>query len=329
MPVELASVRTDRTWERNDVAVALSVRAARREYANGKGLHGVDLDIAPGELLVLLGPNGAGKTSLVRAICGRLRLSSGSIRIEGRDPTSDRNARRRLGIVPQGLAVYEDLTARENLELFGRLAGVPPAELETAVDDALDWAGLSARSASMVRTLSGGMKRRLNLVAGTLHNPSVLLLDEPTVGVDPEARERLHELLLDLKQRHIAILLTTHDLEQASALADRVAVMAGGRVRAEGSVDSLVTGVFGSARELALRLADAPSSERRGVLSALGFEERRDPRTWTMTLRGSIDSLGQLEARLARNGVELVEMRVLEPSLRGAYFHILDGEASE
>ena len=162
----------------------LEVRGARRAFGADRGLDGVDLRLERGEIYGLLGPNGAGKTSLVRALCGRLRLDAGSVRVFGRD-AQDAEARRGLGLVPQQIALYPELTVAENLELLGRLAGLPAGEAGPAVKDALGWIGLADRAASLVATLSGGQQRRVNLAAATLHRPAVLLLDEPTVGCRP------------------------------------------------------------------------------------------------------------------------------------------------
>ena len=157
---------------------------------------GSNLDLYPGELLGFLGPNGAGKTTLIRCISGRSKLDSGALDFHG-------NARRAeiLGVVPQSLAIYEDLTAEQNLMAFGRLQGVSRSELRKRVEAALRWSNLADRRDHMVRTFSGGMQRRLNIACSLLHFPKVLLLDEPTVGVDPQSRERIYEMLDGLRRR--------------------------------------------------------------------------------------------------------------------------------
>ena len=241
----------------------LEVHGARRAFGAGRGLDGVDLRLARGEIYGLLGPNGAGKTSLVRAICGRLRLDAGSVSLLGRDP-GDAEARRGLGLVPQEIALYPELTVAENLELLGRLAGLPGGEAGPAVRDALGWIGLADRAASLVATLSGGQQRRVNLAAATLHRPAVLLLDEPTVGVDPAAREQIHERLRDLGARGIAILLATHDLDQAAELCGRIGILVDGRIRAEGTLAELVRRAFGDAREIRVSLASPRETTRGG-----------------------------------------------------------------
>ncbi|MCC7131220.1 MAG: ABC transporter ATP-binding protein, partial [Gemmatimonadales bacterium] len=154
----------------------LAAHQLRRSYGAGRGLDGVDLTVAAGEIYGLLGPNGAGKTSLVRALTGRLRLDGGTVAVAGRDPRSDPAARRALGLVPQEIALYQDLTVAENLGLLGELAGLSRAAAAAAVPPALAWIDLADRGDSRVATLSGGQKRRVNLAAATLHQPAVLIL---------------------------------------------------------------------------------------------------------------------------------------------------------
>jgi ABC-2 type transport system ATP-binding protein len=171
------------------MSAVIDVRDVHRSFGDRRALFGVSLTVRRKEIYLLLGPNGAGKSSLVRAICGRLALDRGTVRVGGDDPRRHRKARRGLGLVPQEIALYAELTTRQNLEIFGRLAGVSRTDLPGAVDDALSWAGLESRRDDRVGYLSGGMQRRLNMAAGMIHRPDVLILDEPTVGVDPEARE--------------------------------------------------------------------------------------------------------------------------------------------
>jgi ABC-2 type transport system ATP-binding protein len=304
----------------------LEVRGLQRRFGEGRGLLGADLELRRGEIYALLGPNGAGKTSLVRAICGRLRLDGGEVRLLGGDPLRDASVRRGLGLVPQEIALYPELSVRENLEVLGRLAGLPAAELPRAVAEALDWIGLAERAGSRVAELSGGQKRRVNLAAGTLHGPEVLLLDEPTVGVDPSARERIHDMLRDLRGRGLAVLLTTHDLDQATELADRIGILVDGRIRAEGSLAELVEASFGGRRELALRLADGPGPDVARALEAEGLRAIAEGREWAGPLEGGFDALAGLGRRLAAAGVPIAELRLREPGLRGVFFHVAGRE---
>ena len=306
--------------------VVLEVLGARRLFAGGRGLDGAALRLRRGEVYALLGPNGAGKTSLVRAICGRLRLEAGEVWLLGGDPRRDRSLRRRLGLVPQEIALYPDLTVRENLALFARLAGLPRRQVAAAVAEGLDWATLGDRAESPVGTLSGGQKRRANLAAGALHRPDVLLLDEPTVGVDPAARERLHAMLRDLRSRGTAILLATHDLDQATELADRIGILVDGRVAVEGTLAQLVADAFAGRRELSVRLAREPDATAAVVLAAEGLRAGREAREWSGSVDADLAQLPELGRRLGAAGVPVAEVRLREPGLRGVFFRVAGRE---
>jgi ABC-2 type transport system ATP-binding protein len=305
----------------------LAIRAASKRLGSRKVLRGVARSVGAGEIYGLLGPNGAGKTTLVRAISGRFRLDEGEVRVEGRDPCLDRDARRALGLVPQEIALYPDLSVGQNLSVLGRLAGIGRRELRAAVHEALRWTGLAERARDRVGLLSGGMQRRLNLAAGTLHAPRLLLLDEPTVGVDPSARERIHAMLHDLRARGVAVLLTTHDLDQAELLADRVGFLADGRLLAEGSPDELVRKCFGDAKELTVKLATTVDDSGREALERIGLApSRADEGMWSGRLEGGVEALSQIDRQLKRAGLEAAELRLREPGLRGVFFHVAGRE---
>jgi ABC-2 type transport system ATP-binding protein len=308
------------------VQPALQVEDARRAFGSRPSLAGVSLSLRRGEIYALLGPNGAGKTTLVRSIYGRVRLDSGRITMGGRDPRHERKARRRLGLVPQELALYPDLTPGENLAVFGRLAGLRRGEVRAAVETALDWTGLAGRAASLTGELSGGQQRRLNLAAGTLHQPDVLLLDEPTVGIDPEAREGIHELLRGLRARGMAILLTTHDLDQAASLADRIGILVDGQMVAEGTLAALVEQAFGSGRELLVTLAAEPGPEARALLRSEGLSAAAGTRDFSGPLAGGLPALSALGRRLAEAGLAVAEIRLREAGLRGVFFRVAGRE---
>jgi ABC-2 type transport system ATP-binding protein len=188
----------------------------------------------------LLGPNGAGKTTTVSMISGLLTPDKGEVRIGGRPLAGDSDpAKRKIGLVPQDLALYDELTARDNLRFFGALYNLTGAALDRAIAAAVGLVGLSDRVRDRVKTFSGGMKRRLNLAAGLLHDPDILLLDEPTVGVDPQSRNAIFENLEELKRRGKALLYTTHYMEEVERLADRVVVIDRGTVVANDTLADL------------------------------------------------------------------------------------------
>ena len=236
--------------------------------------------------------------------------------------------RRSLGLVPQAIALYPHLTARENLWVFGRMMGVTGEVLARAVDDALERIDLTHRAHDRAGTLSGGMQRRLNIAAGTLHHPAVLLLDEPTVGVDPRARESIHALLRDLRRDGLAIVLTTHDMEEAGSLADRVAFLVEGRITAEGTPRSLIERTFGTDRELIVTLAEPPCDSERSLLGARGLTATRIEQIWTGRLAGDFDTASGIAAEMRRAGLAISEFRVREPGLQGVFLQLTGREFS-
>jgi len=212
----------------------------RKSFGDVKAVDGVSLALEPGRILGLLGPNGAGKTTTVSMIAGLLKPDAGVVRLDGRPLKGDADPGKRLiGLVPQDIALYEELSARDNLLLFGALYGLDGKALEEAMASRLAFVGLADRAKDKVKTYSGGMKRRLNLAAGLLHDPPVLLLDEPTVGVDPQSRNAVFESLEALKASGKAILYTTHYMEEAERLCDRLAIVDHGKVIAEGTLQEL------------------------------------------------------------------------------------------
>jgi ABC-2 type transport system ATP-binding protein len=198
----------------------------------------VSFSVERGRLVALLGPNGAGKTTTVSMIAGLITPNRGDVLVEGQRLSGDTDPlKRKIGLVPQDLALYEELTAHDNLRFFGALYGLRGRELHRAMAAALGLVGLADREQDLVKTFSGGMKRRLNLAAGLLHDPDILLLDEPTVGVDPQSRNAIFDNLEELKGRGKALLYTTHYMEEAERLADRIVVIDHGTVIAD---DTLV-----------------------------------------------------------------------------------------
>ena len=219
---------------------ALVVRNLRKSFGSLVAVDDVSFSLEPGKLVGLLGPNGAGKTTTVSIVSGLIRPDKGDVLIGGRPLIGDTDpGKRRIGLVPQDIALYDELSARDNLRFFGALFGLSGSALEKSMAAALDLVGLADRTRDAVKTFSGGMKRRLNLAAGLLHDPDVLLLDEPTVGVDPQSRNAIFDNLELLKSRGKALLYTTHYMEEAERLADRIVVIDHGRVIADDSLAGL------------------------------------------------------------------------------------------
>jgi ABC-2 type transport system ATP-binding protein len=217
----------------------LQVTNVRKSYGAVVAVDDLTLAVNAGEIFGLLGPNGAGKTTLVHVAVGLLRPNSGRVGVAGGDPAHTAT-RRMIGVAPQALGLYDELTGAENLAFFARLHGLSGGRLRERVAISLAFVGLTDRRNDRVRTYSGGMKRRLNLAAAVVHEPKLLLLDEPTVGVDPQSRHALFENIRSLREGGCAILYTTHYMEEAERLCDRVGIMDQGRLLAMDTVDRLV-----------------------------------------------------------------------------------------
>jgi ABC-2 type transport system ATP-binding protein len=218
----------------------LQVDALKKSYGALVAVDGVSLRAGAGEIIGLLGPNGAGKTTTVSMIAGLVRPDSGTVEIEGRRLSGDTDPnKRRIGLVPQDLALFDELTAQANLQLFAALYDLDGAAARRAIGEALELVGLADRAQDRVKNYSGGMKRRLNLAAALLHDPQILLLDEPTVGVDPQSRNAIFDNLEVLKQRGKTLVYTTHYMEEAERLCDRVIIIDHGKVVADDTLQGL------------------------------------------------------------------------------------------
>jgi ABC-2 type transport system ATP-binding protein len=224
--------------------IAVEISALDKRYGDQHALKGLDLVVRRGEALGLLGPNGAGKTTTIRILSTLVAPTSGTVRVLGLDPrTHGAEIRARIGVVPQEVALYDPLTARENLDFFGRVQGVDPAILPTRIDAALELAGLADRAKDLVQPFSGGMKRRLNIVTSLLHDPELVFLDEPTVGIDPQSRNHVYEMVESLHRRGTTIVYTTHQLGEVERLCDRIVILDAGRAIAAGTLAELQRGL--------------------------------------------------------------------------------------
>jgi ABC-2 type transport system ATP-binding protein len=218
----------------------LKAQGLRKSYVNLVAVDDISFEVAKGEAIGLLGPNGAGKTTTVSMIAGLLAPDAGQVLIEGVPVSGDTNpVKRKIGLVPQDLALYDELPALANLQLFAALYGISGAEAGKAMDAALELVGLRDRAKDRVSTYSGGMKRRLNLAGALLHDPMVLLLDEPTVGVDPQSRNAIFDNLETLKAQGKTLVYTTHYMEEAERLCDRIVIVDHGHVIANDTLAGL------------------------------------------------------------------------------------------
>jgi ABC-2 type transport system ATP-binding protein len=299
----------------------LSINSVRKCFGTVTALADVSLEIAPCSCFGLLGPNGAGKSTLIRSIMGRVRLDSGGIHIFGHT-VSSAAARSDLGWVPQELALYPLLTCRENLESFGRYHGLRGKPLDDAITWCLDWAGLGDRAGSPVKTLSGGMKRRLNMAAGLIHRPRLVLLDEPTVGVDPQSRNRIFEMVESLRSQGTTIIYTTHYMEEAERLCETIAIIDHGRIIALGTKEALVAQAFGSRSSVIMHFGSTDAD-----LVAWAAARGATARDCVVhcTVEKPAEITGLLEAA-GRDGLEVLDVTLQRPNLESVFLHLTGKE---
>ncbi|WP_096435853.1 ABC transporter ATP-binding protein [Alteribacter populi] len=232
-----------------------------KRYGAHRALDHVDLDIAEGEILGLLGPNGAGKTTLIHALAGLISVDSGDIELFQKPQQHNMiDIKRQIGLVTQDITVFEDLTARENLEFFGGIYGLKGAALKQRVEETLKFVGLSDQAKKLPTKFSGGMMRRLNIACALTHKPRFLIMDEPTVGIDPQSRNHILESVRELQRQGTTILYTTHYMEEVQTIASRVVILDQGHVIAQGTIDELVENIQHE-EKIKLELAAEPTEE--------------------------------------------------------------------
>jgi ABC-2 type transport system ATP-binding protein len=281
----------------------------------------VSLEVRERSCLGLLGPNGAGKSTLIRSIAGRVLPDSGSIRVFG-EAAGSAAARAELGWVPQELALYPLLTCRENLEAFGRYQGLRGKGLHEGIAWCLEWAALADRAGDMVKTLSGGMRRRLNMAAGLVHRPRMVLLDEPTVGVDPQSRNRIFEMVEALRGQGTTVIYTTHYMEEAERLCDTIAIIDHGQVIAEGAQEALVARAFGSRSDVLMRFAAV-------VENAAAWAAARGGTMENGVAHFAVDKptdIGPLLDAAVRDGLEVIDVVLRRPNLESVFLQLTGRE---
>jgi ABC-2 type transport system ATP-binding protein len=301
----------------------LFCRDLRKRFGSTVAVDGVGFEIAGGEIYGLLGPNGAGKTTTVSIVCGLLASDGGEVAVAGRKvDTTSTGAKAAIGYVPQEIALYPDLTARENLRFFGRLYGLRGAELNERLDQVLQIVALHERADERVDRYSGGMKRRLNIAAGLVHSPRLLVLDEPTVGVDPQSRNAIFENVEKLAAEGVAVLYTTHYMEEAERLCDRVGIIDGGRVVAEGTRRELVDQLGEVDRvEIAGTGPLAKLAKKIGALRDVQEASASEGGVHVL-VRGGRHVLPKLIELADAAGVAVSSVEVIEPDLEAVFLHL-------
>jgi ABC-2 type transport system ATP-binding protein len=295
----------------------------RKSYGDRVAVDDVGFYIARGETYGLLGPNGAGKTTTISMVCGLLKRDAGSVIVDGRPLNTNSVAEKQaIGYVPQDLAIYPDLTGRENLNFFGQLYGLGQPSRKDRVDEVLEVIGLVERADDATKDYSGGMKRRLNIGIGLLHRPRLLVLDEPTVGVDPQSRNAILSSVEELSSAGMAVLYTTHYMEEAERLCDRVGIIDEGNIKAEGTRRELVslvgerdrvsltaTGNLAAASEACARLPDV-------------HEATRTENGMTLIVTDARELLPGILETATKAGATINAVEVVEPDLEAVFLHL-------
>ncbi len=294
-----------------------------KRFGDFTAVDGVSFSIEEGEVFGLLGPNGAGKTTTISTISCLLEADGGDVVVNGHSvKTAATAVKRELGVVPQEIALYPTLSAAENLAFWGRMYGLSGAALKAAVNDALVLAGLEDRSKERVEKYSGGMKRRINIAAGVLHKPRVLLMDEPTVGIDPQSRNHILQTVKELNAGGMTVLYTSHYMEEVEFLCDRIAIMDHGKIIAMGTLNELREVVGGmDVVDVKVENVSDPVIEQVRAIPGVKQVDRTDSALQVLT-PGSGSILGKLVATLESEGSHVTSITVTEPNLESVFLHL-------
>ena len=307
----------------------ITVRKLSKQYNPPNGplaINEVDLQIQEGEIFSLLGPNGAGKTTLIAILCGLFPPTSGDAIVAGHSVVQNPMAVKRvIGVVPEEIALYPQLSGRQNLRYFGLLYDMSGQELDKAIDDVLAVIDLTDRAGDKVAHYSSGMKRRLNVGVGLLHKPQIVLLDEPTLGLDPESRRRVLDLVLQLKQDHGAtILYTTHYMEEAQELSDRVGIIHHGKIIALGTPDELIETIHAEdTLRLHVAVSKVPADALEALKRATGVKRVSvGGEAITLSLLHAADVLPEILRIVEEAGIVVSSLTVQQPNLEAVFLHL-------
>jgi ABC-2 type transport system ATP-binding protein len=303
----------------------LQVQNLVKKYGDFTAVKGISFDIKEGEIFSLLGPNGAGKTTTISMLSTLYRPTSGDAVIGGHSVTKDPMAVRHvIGVVPQDIALYEDLTAQENLVFWGQMYGLSGKPLATRVDEVLEQIGLSDKAKNRVKTYSGGMKRRVNIGVGLLHKPRLLFMDEPTVGIDPQSRRAILDTVKDLNKQGMTLLYTTHYMEEAQELSDRVGIIDHGELITLGTQKELTQQV-GQTETLILHIAEnddpeALANSLKGLKDIL--EANATDHEVSIITPDAEDVLASVVSKANERGIKIRSIDIREPNLEAVFLHL-------
>jgi len=293
-----------------------------KSYKEIKALDKLDIAIEKGEIHGLLGPNGAGKSTLINIFASLIKHDKGTIKIDGAlIPNQFNKVKKKLGFVPQDLAIYEDLTAYENIAFFASLYGLKGKLKKEKVKKALEFVGLLDRQKSLVKTFSGGMKRRLNIACGICHEPDIIFFDEPTVGIDPQSRNHILDSIVKLNKEGRTIIYTTHYMEEAQSICDKISIIDHGKILAKGTVDQLIKLV--TEYELLYIETKNENSEKIDIDSILNIKGIKtaniEENGLSITHKGNDDLLVDLVTKLKQNNIKVIKIESRMPNLEDVF----------
>jgi len=304
----------------------LEARELRKQYENVEAVRGINFDIQSGEIFSLLGPNGAGKTTTISMLSCLVEPTKGDATISGHSILKESNAvKKEIGVVPQEIALYPTLTARENLAFWGKMYGLGGSVLKERISEVLEVAGLAKRADQKVETYSGGMKRRINIAVGLLHQPKLLYMDEPTVGIDPQSRRRILDTVMELNKSGLTVLYTTHYMEEAEELSDRIGIIDNGEIIAIGSQQEL-TRSMGEFETINIRLAE-DNLDGSKLTAALNKIKGVDSSSYTdsqlnVQAQDSDAAIGKVIDVINKHKGRILEIKIAEPNLEAVFLHL-------
>ncbi len=314
----------------------LTVKDLRKSFNSFEAVKGISFSVLKGEIFSLLGPNGAGKTTTISMLSCLIEPTSGTAEIAGHAiPGDTLNVRRAIGVVPQEIALYDALTARQNLEFWGALYDMSGKALQQRIDEVLEQVGLNDRAKDKVKTFSGGMKRRINIAAGLLHKPQLLFMDEPTVGIDPQSRRRILDMVRELRAEGMTVLYTTHYMEEAEELSDRVGIIDQGKLIALGTQAEL-TQLVGEQESLRLHLAQDAAQTLAGIAGANGADGHVSlfdnlpgvvgataaDHQVIINVTDAGEALARVVGRANEAGLQIRSVDIEEPNLEAVFLHL-------
>ncbi|REK64004.1 MAG: ABC transporter ATP-binding protein [Cohnella sp.] len=296
---------------------AIEIEGLVKSYGDKTALRDIGFAVRVGSCFGLLGPNGAGKSTTMKILSGLLEPDSGRVRVLGLDLKREHaRIREQIGYVPQGIALYEKLSAADNLVFFGEMSGVRGKELKSRIAEVLEQVGLADRAKDQVESFSGGMKRRINIAAALLHRPKLIIMDEPTVGIDPQSRNHIFEMIRGMKRDGVTVLYSTHYMEEVEALCDDLAIIDSGRVIAHGGLNEILDHFGTSAVYLELAAGQQPPE-----LPGLG-EIRPKDRGWTVETAKPLEVLSAWAEACRRQQLTVKQLEIVRPSLETVFLSL-------